>query len=228
MNPPAPATPAGCAAPPAAATEIEPTARDVLQRIGAITRRLHDALAELGYDQTLARAVESLPDARARLSYIARLAGESAERVLDTVECARAAQDQMKQGAGALATRWTGRTAPSLAAPDGEALVADTKEFLGSLSMSSDLVNRYLTEIMIAQDFHDLTGQVVRKVADLAQTLEEQLLELLLATTPQHRRARTPMTDPCALAGPAIHTEGRTDVVTSQSQVDDLLESLGF
>jgi chemotaxis protein CheZ len=213
-------------APPAVGIETESSAHDVLQRIGVITRRLHDALSELGYDKTLANAVDSLPDARARLSYIAKLTGESADKVLNTVDIARTVQDEMRQGANVLSARWKGKTAQSLAGPEGAALVSDTSEFLGSLSMSTDLANSYLTEIMLAQDFHDLTGQVVRKVVDLAQTLEEQLLALLVETTPQERRPKVPAND--FLNGPVIDAQGRADIVTDQSQVDDLLESLGF
>jgi chemotaxis protein CheZ len=219
-------------APAAAAIEPEPAQQDVLQRIGVITRHLHDALCELGYDKnkTLENAVDALPDARARLSYIAKLTGESAEKVLNTVEFARVTQDEMKESANALKERWNGKTAQSLAGSEGEALVSDTHEFLGSLSMSTDLANSYLTDIMMAQDFHDLTGQVIRKVVDLAQTLEEQLVALLMETTPLERRTKapSPSNDSEFLSGPAVQTEERTDIVTNQSQVDDMLASLGF
>lgn len=213
-----------------AATEPESSTHEVLQRIGVITRHLHDALCELGYEKnkTLEKAVDSLPDARARLSYIAKLTGESAEKVLNTVEAARATQDEMRHGANALHVRWKGRDAKSLACPEGEALVTDTNEFLGSLSMSTDLANNYLTDIMMAQDFHDLTGQVIRKVVDLAQTLEEQLLALLMETAPQDRRMKAAAPESSFLNGPVISSEGQVDIVTSQSQVDEMLESLGF
>lgn len=203
-------------------------AYDVFQRIGTITRRLHDALHELGYDKVIGNAVDTLPDARARLSYIAKLTGESAEKVLNSVELARAAQDEIKVGAATLKARWKGKTARSLADADGAALVTETNEFLGNLAMSADLTNSYLTEMMMAQDFHDLTGQVICKVVDLAQTLEEQLVKLLLEATPPEQRARVIATDSGFLNGPAVQTTGRTDIVTNQSQVDDLLESLGF
>lgn len=219
-------------APPA---DFEPDleAKDVLQRIGVITRHLHDALCELGYDKNktlFETAVDALPDARARLSYIAKLTGESAEKVLNTVEFARVTQDEMKEGANALKERWNSHIGKSLDGPQGKALVSDTHEFLGSLSMSSDLANSYLTDIMMAQDFHDLTGQVIRKVVDLAQTLEEQLVALLMETTPLERRAKAPApsNDTEFLAGPVVQTEDRTDIVTNQSQVDDMLASLGF
>jgi len=201
---------------------------DVLQRIGAITRRLHDALRELGYDKTLETAADSLPDARARLAYIAKLTGESANKVLNTVDLAQATQEELSQGADALKARWRGKTAQSLANPEGEDLISETREYLGSLSMSTQLTSSHLTEIMMAQDFHDLTGQVIRKVVDLAQTLEEQLLALLLESTPPEKRARVAALESSSLNGPVVQPESRSDVVTNQSQVDEMLASLGF
>jgi len=201
---------------------------DVLQRIGVITRRLHDALRELGYDKALESAADSLPDARARLAYIAKLTGDSANKVLNTVDLAQATQQEMTQGADALKARWRGKTAQSLANADGEDLIAETREYLGSLSMSTQLTSSHLTEIMMAQDFHDLTGQVIRKVVDLAQTLEEQLLALLLESTPPEKRARVATLETGSLDGPVVEAAGRSDVVINQSQVDEMLESMGF
>jgi chemotaxis protein CheZ len=214
--------------PPANNLDMEGSAYEVFQRIGLITRRLHDALRDLGYDKTLASAVDGLPDARARLAYIAKLTGESANKVLNAAEFARAAQDEMRQGADALKARWSGETAASLGNPMGETLVKDTNAFLLSLSASTELTNHHLTEIMLAQDFHDLTGQVIRKVVDLAQTLEEQLLALLMETTPPEQRAKLQADETGRLSGPVVHAEGRADIVTNQSQVDEMLESLGF
>ena len=78
---------------------------------------------------------------------------------------------------------------------------------------------------MMAQDFQDLTGQVIKKVVELAQRMEQQLLSVLLESMPAEVRVEAPEG---LLNGPVINAEGRTDVVTSQTQVDDLLESLGF
>ena len=209
------------AALPAMAIEVEANAQDVLRQIGVITRHLHDALWPLGYGRTLSNAVETLPDARARLDYIARLTGESAEKVLDTVEHARATQTQVRQGANALAARWQGS-----AETHSAGLIADTREFLGSVAASTRQTNAYLTEIMLAQDFHDLTGQVIRRLVDLAQHLEQELLALLLLS-PSTARGM-PLSPASALSGPDIRQQSRADSVSCQSQVDDLLENLGF
>jgi chemotaxis protein CheZ len=182
------------------------------QRVGEITRRLHEALRELGYDKSIAASLGTLPDARSRLDFIARLTGEAAEKVLNTVDAAQARQSELVQEAD--------RMDALLAAgvPDLEALRAFTR----SVRASGETTGAQLTDIMLAQDFHDLTGQTVRKVMDVAATLEESLLKLLLEAPPSTLQERG------LLDGPVADATGRTDVVTDQAQVDDLLESLGF
>jgi len=212
----------------ATAAEV-PGGGDIYHRIGQLTRTLHDALRELGYHETLADARSNLPDARDRLAYIARLTGDAAERVLNSVDRARSVQDEMSGRAQGLQTRWAAVAAYTAkgerATPAGEALVADTCAFLDALGKQATQTNEILTEIMMAQDFHDLTGQVIRKVVELAQTLEDQLLKLLIEAHPVETRKSA---ESGKLEGPVVNAEGRSDVVTDQAGVDDLLASLGF
>ena len=212
-----------------AADDAPMPADEVYQRIGHLTRTLHDALRELGYDKDLANARDTLPDARDRLSYIARVTGEAAEKVLNSVDRARTVQDELTQRATSLHRRWEAAGA-SLSNGEradfaGRELVDQTCAFFQSFGSQADRTNAILTDIMMAQDFHDLTGQVIRKVVNLANTLEEQLLKLLIETTPLEQRRKVETEH---LQGPTVTTEGRDDVVTDQAQVDDLLASLGF
>lgn len=210
-----------------------PVAEDVHHRIGNLTRVLHDALRELGYDKELAATRQDLPDARDRLAYIARVTGEAAEKVLNAVDHARSVQGELVQQAASLRSRWqavrtyaAGESArQERATPAGRKLVDETCAFFASLDGQADRTDAILTDIMMAQDFHDLTGQVIRKVVALAQNMEEQLVKLLLETTPPEQRKRV---ESEKLAGPVVKAEGRDDVVTGQEQVDDLLASLGF
>jgi chemotaxis protein CheZ len=190
------------------------------QRVGQLTRTLHDALHELGYDRKLAAAAESLPDARDRLDYIATLTGKAAERVLGAVEAAQVQQNALESDTRALARRWDGLAATT---PAGEraSLEQSTRAFLGAASARTAATNAYLTEIMLAQDFHDLTGQVIKRIAEIARSLEANLLALLLET-----RCGEPAEPLPALSGPAIRSSA--DTVSSQAEVDSLLESLGF
>jgi chemotaxis protein CheZ len=190
----------------------------MFQQLGSITRQLHDALKELGYTDKLKGTVEQLPDAQSRLSYIARLTGEAAEKVLNHVEGAKAEQALIAERGRAL--RDTISRVPGLARAMPELL-----DWTHDLVAHSEKTDARLTEIMMAQDFHDLTGQVISRVVQLAGTIEEQLLGLLLQAAPSGQPGQDHAIE---LAGPVISAEGRTDVVTDQKGVDDLLASLGF
>ena len=202
----------------------------VYQRIGHLTRTLHDALRELGYDKELQGTRDQLPDARDRLTYIARVTGEAAEKVLNAVDRARVVQEQMTATATDLRARWLAVAAyatkdAARATPAGRELIEQTCTLFAGVDDQAEATNAILTDIMMAQDFHDLTGQVIRKVVSLAQSMEEQLLKLLIETTPPEQRRKF---DPEKLEGPVVKAEGRDDVVTDQAGVDDLLASLGF
>jgi chemotaxis protein CheZ len=193
-------------------TDRPPQAPALYQRIGEITRQLHEALRELGYDKTIETSLGHLPDARSRLAYIARVTGDAAEKVLNTVDTAQATQARLAAEASRLETDLRAGTPP-----DTGALLA----FAGSVREGAQATGGQLTEIMLAQDFHDLTGQTVGKVVEVASRIEDALLKLLLDTAPATAAEHG------LLDGPVADTT-RTDVVADQAQVDDLLESLGF
>jgi chemotaxis protein CheZ len=195
---------------------------EVHQRLGAITRQLHDALNQLGHTDRLKDSVDQLPDTQSRLSYIARLTGEAAEKVLNQVDAAKTEQALIAARGRQLSATLAGVPGLAAAMPELGAWSAD-------IVNASDRIDARLTEIMLAQDFHDLTGQVIGRVVRLAATIEEQLLALLLhsaqADRPGQDRAEAIDRE---LAGPVLNSAGRTDVVSNQAQVDDLLASLGF
>ena len=97
--------------------------------------------------------------------------------------------------------------------------------FVGDVEARTQAIDAHLTDIMMAQDFHDLTGQVVAKVVALASDLEDSLVKLLVQVVPPDQRDKV---DPSMLHGPVVDPAGRTDVVANQGEVDDLLASLGF
>ncbi|MBC7916716.1 MAG: protein phosphatase CheZ [Rhodoferax sp.] len=193
------------------------------QQLGALTRQLHDSLNGLGLADKVKEWSGELPDAKSRLSYIARLTGEAAEKVLNRVDQAKAEHDHI-----ASETRRIGELITK--DPVGAVAKGHVMNFLSDVEKSSKKVDEHLTEIMMAQDFHDLTGQVIAKVVNLAATIEEQLLLMLVQTAPPDAAAKLAPTAEKgpALAGPVVAGQAFTEVVTDQSQVDDLLASLGF
>lgn len=216
----APAGPQKAAA--ARAADAEPA--DMFHRVGHLTRTLHDALHELGYDRKIETAVHGLPDARDRLNYIAKLTGEAAERALSAVERGQEIQKSMGERIAGLSASWEKLHAGQLPVEAFKALAAETRNFLAAAPKEVEETNAQFHAIMMAQDFHDLTGQVINRVVTLAQSLEGQLVKLLIETRTAEGRAGGEEW----LGGPAMNSAERTDVVTNQAQVDDLLESLGF
>jgi chemotaxis protein CheZ len=225
----APAAPAAAsqsaeAAPAAATAPAGTEPYDIFTRGGVLTRNLHDALRELGYDKTIDLAVGSLPDARARLTYIANLTGQAAEKALTKAELGLGIQQLVESEAVELTRGWDDLFAGRMSFEDFKKTAHQTHDFLRGLPERSSSAGALFTDIMLAQDFHDLTGQVVNKIAGIAQNIEDQLVKLLIDATPPEKREEV---ESSWLNGPVIDTK-RNDVVTDQGQVDDLLASLGF
>ncbi len=215
-------------APPAAAVEeagADSGEDKVFNRIGQMTRQVHEFLRALGSDSSLHEAVLAMPDARQRLNYISQMTEQAASRVLNATDIARPMQERTQQGAQALSTRWDRLFANELSVDEFKALANDTRSFLGEVDTTSQRTGEQLHEIMMAQDFQDLTGQVIKRVVDLAQTLERELLGVLLEVTPPEKLDQK---HAGLMNGPVIDAKDRDDVVSTQEQVDDLLDSLGF
>ena len=211
---------------PAPAADAAPHGSDhVFQRLGHMTRQLHDTLRQLGYDRALEEAAKAIPDARQRLAYVAQMTEQAASRVLNATDVAKPIQDKLQSQAAALSGRWDRLFGGDLSVDEFKALAADTRAWLGEVPQRTAATNDQLMEIMMAQDFQDLTGQVIKKIVDLAQSMETQLLQVLIEAMPEGMKAEAPEG---LMNGPVMNAAGRTDVVSSQEQVDDLLESLGF
>lgn len=203
----------------------EHSASEIIARIGSLTRMLRDSLRELGLDQAIAEAAEAIPDARDRLDYVVQMTAQAAERALNSVEASQPHQDEMEKGAKALSKRWDEWFENPIELSDARELVTDTRQYLGDVPGHTSFTNAQLLDIMMAQDFQDLTGQVISKVAAITQTLEQQLVQMLVDFAPEDVRREL---DNGLLNGPQINPEGKSDIVADQGQVDDLLDSLGF
>ena len=194
------------------------TPETVFLQLGAITRLPHDTMQQLGVMPQLKVATEGLPDARSRLNYIVRKTSEAADKVLNSV-------DQAKADHAHIASE-TRRIAEAIVKDPVKAVASGAvMNFVGDVEAATQRIDLHLTDIMMAQDFHDLTGQVVAKVVTLANDLEDSLVKLLVQVVPPEQREKV---DLSALHGPVVNPEGRTDVVANQGEVDDLLASLGF
>lgn len=213
-------------APAAASGAVDGTQERIFNKIGHMARVLHDTLKELGYDKLIEQTVSALPDAKDRLAYVANLTEQAACRVLNATDIANPLIDDLEKQSLALSTRWDQVFANQMGPEAFKQLAEETRRFLKEgLPGTTQATHAQLTEIMMAQDFQDLTGQVIKKIVALAQTLESGLMTVLIDVMPDTKRT---VEVTSLMNGPVINAEGREDVVVNQQQVDDLLESLGF
>lgn len=195
--------------------------KQVITRIGTLMRTLRESMRELGLDKSVQQAVASIPDGKDRLRYIAQMTAQAAEKTLNGIDVIKPLQVKINKDAIELQQQWQEAQTETVSTT----LRESTQEFLGRVIQDSETTKVELLEIMMAQDFQDLTGQVIKKMMEVVEEAEKQLLALLMENTPPEMRAKTQ--NDSLLNGPQINKEG-VNVMASQSQVDDLLDELGF
>lgn len=190
-------------------------------RLGHIVRQLHDSLRELGYDRSLTAVVTEVADATDRLEYIATLTEKAANTVLNTVDEAMPVQDSIIERARGMEERWSNALTETTSVDEFQILAADAQVFSNAIGDAAEAEKARLMQIMMAQDFQDITGQIIKKVVGITQKLERELAQLLADNAPAGSREQVKPVD--LLAGPDVPTEA-----LAQTDVDDLLADLGF
>src|SRR5690348_8734270 len=147
---------------------------EVLSRIGHMTRALHENLRGLGLDKLIEKAASDIPDARDRLDYVARLSEQAAKRVLDATDAANPLQDAIDESATDLSGAWQALLDSGEGSAQWRALAERTVASLADSKSAAAATRGHLMDIMMAQDFQDLTGQVIKRITGIAQNLEKQ------------------------------------------------------
>ncbi|MBA6122796.1 protein phosphatase CheZ [Pseudomonas juntendi] len=216
--------------------------RGLYQEVGKLTRELHSAIVSFQIDPTMPQAeeVSQITDATERLSYVIKLTEGAANRTMDLVEASTPVLNDLASEAKALSTDWQRFMRREVAAEEFRDLVKRVDSFLTHSAEGNRKVAGHLNDILLAQDYQDLTGQVIKRVTNLVTEVESNLLKLVLMASQvdrfagiQHdhdqlRAEKDREKHPTRGEGPQIHADKREDVVSGQDDVDDLLSSLGF
>lgn len=201
----------------------------VFEEVGRMTREVHEALMTFAQDERLNDLTQAdMPDARDRLRYVITLTEQAANRTLTVVEAAQPIADRLTDRSLRLRDQLA---QVAVAEADNDRLVTvinTVSEYLESILRNGDTIKTQLNEVMMAQEFQDLSGQMLMRVIDLLEQLEKKLVGLLRVTgTPQSQpKDSTSQADLRQGLGPQM--AGGSDVAKSQDDVDDLLASLGF
>jgi len=203
--------------------------------VGKMTRQLHDSLNAFCEDTRLDQLTEDeIPDARARLRHVITMTQQSADRSLSAVEGTLPKCDSLSQNIDELGDAWQNFKRREMSVEEFRALSAKLEEFFTNARQDTDAIRSGLNDIMMAQDFQDLTGQIITRVIELVEEVEGNLVELVRLTSEQLNSSGK--NSPEVETKSAIAPEGpqvpgvskKSEVVNGQDEVDDLLSSLGF
>jgi len=196
--------------------------------IGKLTRGLHNAMLTIRLDARLIGITRTdIPDAKERLNTVITKTEEAAHRTLNAVEELLPIVDTMAINADKildLHRRQTRETTQFDIAGEGDHPLTD---FIVKVKADAQKLNKNLSDVLMAQDFQDLTGQVIRRVIEVVQEVERSLVNLIRISSTR-RKARVKKSNGVHAAGPALTMAGEESKVSSQDEVDSLLSSLGF
>jgi chemotaxis protein CheZ len=205
--------------------------KSVYAELRRLTTHLHGALEKFRLDSRLIDIAErEVPGARHRLDHVLKLTDGAAHRTMDLVELSCPIAERISKSAADLSGRWSQvrqreREAASLT--DLRAMLERTEEFLSTTRNDSDTLRANLGQVLMAQDFQDLTGQIIRSVMSLVIELEGTLQELVrLAGDTDPSKREAPRAE--RGHGPAVPGLDNGSVVNEQKDVDSLLSGLGL
>lgn len=207
---------------------------ELFSEVGKLTRQLHDSLTNFNVDEKLVGLAEvSLPDATSRLEYVIEETEKAANSTMDAVEKSMPIAEQLNDRLEAILPEWKKLMSRQIELGEFKHLCNELDFVLESVSKDSRALNSSLTEVLMAQGYQDLTGQVIRQVIGLVNEVEQHLVEMLatFGDTSQIKDKTQPsleIDDKVKAEGPIIDAAKREDIMDNQDDVDDLLSSLGF
>ncbi|MBI1773360.1 MAG: protein phosphatase CheZ, partial [Burkholderiales bacterium] len=152
--------------------------KPIFDRLGGIVRMLHDSMRELGYDRSLSDVAVQIADAQGRLEYVATLTEQAANKVLNATDLGMPEQDELAKKAKSMDARWTDLFEGKLSVDEFKTLATDSKTFANNVLTATDAEKARLLDIMMAQDFQDLTGQLIKKVVAINKRVEHELTQI--------------------------------------------------
>ncbi|GIU43449.1 protein phosphatase CheZ [Shewanella colwelliana] len=207
-----------------------PIQKELFDEVGRLTRQLHSAIVDFQVDGRLVELANSeIPDAKERLNYVIDMTEQAANKTMDAVEESLPLADALTANVQAVKPSWDRLMKRDLQLHEFKALCHDVQQFIERSESDSNRLKELLNNILLAQDFQDLTGQMIRRVIELVREVENNLVSMLTVFGEQPVSEKPLELDKSVEAeGPIMNAELRDDVVTGQDEVDDLLSSLGF
>ncbi|BDY04046.1 protein phosphatase CheZ [Ferrimonas sp. YFM] len=205
-----------------------PLNQQLFDEVGKLTRQLHDALRDFQLDDRISDlAKHEIPDAKERLNYVIEMTEQAANRTMDALDESMPKVSDLQNRIKGLQPGWNKLMQKQIELAEFKTLCHEMDAFMTTSVDDAELIKDHLNQVLMAQDFQDLTGQVIRRVIELVREVEENLVSMLTVFGEQADVNRQTV-DSTAAEGPVVSSENKAEVVNGQDEVDDLLSSLGF
>ncbi len=203
----------------------------LFQEVGRLTRQLHDTMNSFALDSKMVELTsKDIPDAKERLHYVIAMTEQAANQTMEVIEHLTPISQELSDQANELSNKWDRFLAKDMPFEEFKNMsqeitvhFAQTKERVASVQTG-------LIDILMAQGFQDITGQIIRRVIDLVQEMEHSMVELVRLSGGKSKTAIVEQSAELDLPGPVVPgvDDKANDVAANQDDVDDLLSSLGF
>ncbi len=207
----------------------------LFQELGKLTRDLHDTMVDFQLDSKISNLAESdITDAKERLNHVITMTEQAAEKTLSAVEVSMELADALRDKSEKLHENWGRFRKRDMDVDEFRIMSAELDEFFQWLDQKNPEISSSLSDIMLAQGFQDLTGQIIGRVITLVQDVEEGLVGLIrmtgqkMSTPGAAEKDKSKDRPDIEAVGPAVPGVDKGDIVNNQDDVDDLLSSLGF
>ncbi|RLV61602.1 protein phosphatase CheZ [Parashewanella curva] len=207
-----------------------PIQNELYEEIGKLTRELHSALIDFQVDSRLTELTNNeIPDAKERLNYVIDMTEQAANKTMDAVEESLPLADALISNINNVQPAWDKLMRRDIDLETFKKLCFDIQDMMQRSGHDSIRLRDLLNQILMAQDFQDITGQMIRRVIELVHEVESSLVSMLTLFG-EHASANSEEKNKNKIEaeGPILNADTRDDVVSGQDEVDDLLSSLGF
>lgn len=196
---------------------------DIYEQVGRCTRHLHDAMRDLGYDQSLMHSTNEISSAKDRLEYVASLTEKAAVTVLNAIDEGLPEEDKLLDESRTLSESWERMYEGKLSVEEFKVLAEQSRNFAQLVTQTAERQKARMMEIMMAQDFQDITGQIIKKIVGITQAHELELMKILRENAPEHVPGKQDEKSVDLMSGPDLPVNA-----LAQDDVDNLLADLGF
>ncbi|MEO1879631.1 MAG: protein phosphatase CheZ [Methylococcales bacterium] len=203
----------------------------LFQEVGRLTRQLHDTMLSFSLDSSISTMTKhDIPDAKERLQYVITMTEQAADKTLTTIENLLPVSQEINDQVGQLSGKWERFLDREMPFEEFKSMSMEITCYFQTSKESLEQIQNGLSEILLTQGFQDVTGQIIKRVINLVHNLENSLVELIRISGETVNPSASHVGQDLELPGPVVPgvDDQQGDVVQSQSDVDDLLSSLGF